>query len=115
MSKSGRFTLGLVMGALAGSIVSLLYAPEKGQTTRNRLSYRFTHYIDELNSMIDQLRKEREKLVSEAKERGDQVVTDAKERAEDLIKEAEALLANASGAAGSVKRPPVAGKGAKQA
>lgn len=98
MSKSGKFTLGLVMGALAGTVISLLYAPEKGQTTRNRLSYRISHYVDEINNLIDQLRQEREKLVSDAKQRGDKVVDEARERAEHLIKEAEALLANASSA-----------------
>lgn len=94
MSKSGNFIAGLLTGALAGTVFALLYAPDTGKNTRNRLSYRLTSYKDELTSLIVELREEKSKLISEAKEKGDKVVIEAKEKAEDLIKEAEQLLAS---------------------
>jgi gas vesicle protein len=94
MSNSKDFSLGLITGAILGSAFALLFAPDKGKNTRDKISYRMSSYLDDLNDMIDQLKDEKLKMVSEAKEKGDKVVSDAKQRAEDLIKEAEDLLTN---------------------
>ena len=85
MNKSGNFIAGILTGALAGTVLALLYAPDTGKNTRNRLSY-------ELNDLIAQLREEKQQLISEAKDKGDKVVQSAKQKADDLIKEAETLL-----------------------
>lgn len=95
MSSSGKdFTIGLVTGALIGSAVAILYAPDSGSNTRDKISYRLSSYVDELNKLIDELKNEKEKYVSDAKQKGDDVVSDAKKRADDLIREAESLLEN---------------------
>lgn len=91
MSKSKDFTLGLISGALVGSVIALLYAPDKGSNTRDVLSYRLSNYLDELTHLIDKLSEEKASI-SEAKRKGDLVVEDARHRAEDLIQEAEDLL-----------------------
>jgi len=92
MSKTGNFIAGLFTGAMPGTVLALLYAPDTGKNTRDRLSYRLSNYRDELNELISELRKEKQKLISEAKEKGEAVVTDAKQKADHLIKEAEDLL-----------------------
>ncbi len=92
MNKSGNFLAGLITGALAGTILALLYAPDTGQNTRGRLSYQLGLYRDELIDLIDQLREEKKQLVSEAKDKGDKVIVEAKQKADELIKEAEGLL-----------------------
>lgn len=95
MSQSGKgFTLGFLTGAMVGSVVALLYAPESGTKLRGQVSYRVSSYVDEINRLIRQLKKEKAKFSSDAKQKGDDVVSDAKKRADDLIKEAEALLSN---------------------
>lgn len=91
MSNSKNFTLGLLSGAVIGSVIGLLYAPDKGSNTRDVLSYRMSKYLDELTHLIDKLSNEQE-MISEAKKKGDLVVEDARKRAQDLIKEAENLL-----------------------
>jgi len=91
MSKSKDFTLGLISGALVGSAIALLYAPDKGSNTRDVLSYRLSTYLDDLTHLIDELSDEKASI-SEAKRKGDLVVEDARNRAEDLIREAEDLL-----------------------
>lgn len=95
MSKSGKgFALGLLSGVAIGSAIALLYAPDTGSTTRGKLSYRLSNYIEELNKLIEKLKNEKDKFSSDAKKKSDDVVSDAKNRADDLIKEAEALLEN---------------------
>lgn len=91
MSKSKDFTLGLLSGALVGSVIALLYAPDKGSNTRDVISYRLSSYLDELTHLIDRLSEEKASI-SDAKRKGDLVVEDARHRAEDLINEAEELL-----------------------
>lgn len=93
MNKSGNFILGFLSGAIAGAAIALLYAPDTGKNTRDRLSYRLSSYKDELNELLEQLKEEKRHLVSEAKDKGDKVVQEAKQKADDLIKEAESLLA----------------------
>jgi len=93
MSKSKDFTLGLLSGALVGSVIALLYAPDKGSNTRDVISYRLSSYMDDLTQLIDELSEEKASI-SEAKRKGDLVVEDARHRAEDLIREAEDLLSS---------------------
>jgi len=93
MSRSKDFTLGLLSGALIGSVVALLYAPDKGSNTRDVISYRLSKYLDELTHLIERLNQEKESI-SDAKRKGDEVVEDARRRAEDLINEAEGLLSS---------------------
>lgn len=95
MNRSGKdFTFGLLTGTFIGAAVALLYAPDSGSNTRDKLSYRLSTYLDELNKLIDQLKDEKEKISSDAKQKSDKIVSDAKKQADDLIKEAETLLQN---------------------
>jgi gas vesicle protein len=86
------FALGLLTGAALGSVIALLYAPDKGENTRDKVSFRLRSYLDELNVLTTRIREEKKDLVSEAKQRGSEVVLEAQQRAEDLINEAEELL-----------------------
>jgi len=86
------FALGLLTGAALGSVIALLYAPDKGGTTRDKVSFKLRSYLDELNVIASRIREEKKDLMSEAKQRGSEVVLEAQQRAEDLINEAEDLL-----------------------
>lgn len=95
MSRSGKgFTYGLLTGVAAGTVLALLYAPDTGENTRGRISYQLNTYLDELKSLIEQLKNEKEKISSQAKQDSDKVIEDAKQRADGLIREAESLLEN---------------------
>jgi gas vesicle protein len=91
MNKATNYTMGFLSGAMVGSVITLLYAPENGSNIRDIISYRVSSYMDDLNRLIEQLINERE-ITSDAKKQRDKVVQDARQRAENLIKEAEKLL-----------------------
>ena len=96
MGKSTKgFTIGLVDGAALGSLFGMLYAPDKGINTRDRLSYQLNSYLDDITTLIEKLRHENQ--ISDAKKQGDLVVEEAQKKAEDLIAEAEKLLKDISG------------------
>lgn len=86
------FALGLLTGAALGSVIALLYAPDKGGNTRDKVSYKLRSYLDDLNILASRIRDEKKELMSEAKQRGSEVVLEAQQKAEDLINEAEELL-----------------------
>jgi gas vesicle protein len=86
------FALGLLTGAALGSIIALFYAPDKGENTRDKVSFKLRNYLDELNRLASNIRAEKNGAQSEAKQRGTAVVAEAQQRAEDLINEAEELL-----------------------
>ena len=93
MNKTINYTVGFLSGALLGSVVTLLYAPENGRDVRDTLSYRLNNYIDDASHLVDSFTSSKRRI-SDAKRQGDRVVSDAQKRAENLIKEAEELLSS---------------------
>lgn len=95
MNRSGfDFLLGLTAGASLGAVIALLYAPDTGKNTRDRLSFRLQAYIEDLRESVDRLKEKQQEITSKAKEEGNKVVRDAQARADQLIQEAESLLEN---------------------
>lgn len=87
------FLLGVFGGAIIGAATALLLAPEDGKTLRNRLSFRLSSLMDELDEIQFKI-SQRKQIIgnNEAKIKGDKVVAEAQKRAEDLIREAEDLI-----------------------
>jgi gas vesicle protein len=85
---SKGYAFGLLTGALAGSVVALLFAPEKGSVLRKRLSYQVNRMAEEISDTIRQLQSN-EAAPDSASHK---LVADAQSKAEDLIREAEDLL-----------------------
>lgn len=85
--------VGLVTGAVAGTIAALLLAPEDGKTMRNKLSFKLSALLDEIDQLQSKITARKEAIGNnEAKLKGDRIVSEAQKRAEDLIKEAEDLI-----------------------
>lgn len=100
MSSSSKSLISYLAGIATGVSIGLLFAPEKGEITRDRLSYRLGEYKDQLEALITDFIERGEEVASEmadgedsqAKAEGRKVVKEARIKAEGLLEEVEALM-----------------------
>ena len=81
-----------IAGALVGAIFGILYAPEKGSSTRDKLSYQLDSYRSTLNKLIQDLSTGKVKFENNAKKEGESVIKKAKEKAEQLLGDVDNLI-----------------------
>ncbi|MBU1823228.1 MAG: YtxH domain-containing protein [Bacteroidetes bacterium] len=93
MSKSSRTLLAFLTGCATGMFLGVLYAPQKGEITRDRLTYRLSKYREQLEKLIADLVEGKNLPDSLAKTEGERVVNDAREKAERLLEDVDRLMA----------------------
>ncbi|QKZ11115.1 YtxH domain-containing protein [Spirosoma sp. KUDC1026] len=93
MSRTGRDLFFLLAGASAGAAFGLLYAPDKGKITRDRMSFRLSKYREQIERMITDLVDSSEIPENLSKNEGQRVVNDAREKAERLLEDVDRLMA----------------------
>jgi len=94
MSRTGRDLTFLLTGISAGAIIGLLYAPDKGKVTRDRLTFRLSKYREQIEIMINDLVNSAELPENLSKNEGQRVVNDAREKAERLLEDVDRLMAD---------------------
>jgi len=92
MNKSSKTFWAFMTGAAAGAILGILYAPDKGENTRNKLFYQLQKYRDELQNLISDLIEGKEIPETMAKTEGKKVVNEAREKAERLLEDVESMM-----------------------
>ncbi len=92
MSKKSNSLLAFLLGTATGAILGILYAPDKGSNTRDRLSFKLDKYRSMLEDLIEDLINGKDLPDNVAKSQGQKVVDNAKERAEKLLEDVDTLI-----------------------
>lgn len=97
MKKSTLTLLGFLAGTAVGASIGILYAPDSGENTRDRLGYRLSKYREHLQQLIADLMAQSDLPESLAKTEGKKVVDEAREKAERLLADVESLMGQIKG------------------
>jgi gas vesicle protein len=99
MNNQGKSLIAFLAGVAAGSAIGVLFAPEKGEVTRDKISTNLGDYRDQLKNFITELRERGEEVALEyvggdnnAKAEGKKVVNEARQKAEKLLEDVEDLM-----------------------
>ena len=92
MSKNSNSLIAFVIGAGVGAALGVLFAPDSGSNTRDKLSFRLSKYKKELEELIDELVEGKELHLNEAKTEGKRVITEARNKAENLLSYVNKLI-----------------------
>lgn len=92
MSKSSNTWIAFMAGAGIGAALGILYAPDTGKNTRDKLSYQLFRYKEELEELVKYLKDGKNLPLNEAKYEGNKVISDAKTKAENLLSDVNKLI-----------------------
>ncbi|KYG77287.1 MULTISPECIES: YtxH domain-containing protein [Roseivirga] len=92
MNRGSSNLLAFVLGAATGAVIGILYAPDKGSNTRDKLSYQLDKYKKQLEDLLEDLVNGKIEVSSMAKEESQKVVTDARKKAEQLLTDVDDLI-----------------------
>ena len=92
MGRKTNTFLAFITGAATGAILGLLYAPDKGENTRDKLSFQLDKYKKKLDELLKEFLDVEQIVESEAKMEGEKIVSDAKKKAERLLDDVNGLI-----------------------
>ncbi len=92
MSRSGGSFFAFLIGMITGGVLGILYAPDKGRNTRDRLSFQLDKLKKQLEGFLEDIIDGKEMLGNDAKDKGEKIVKDAKDKAEKLLDDVNGLI-----------------------
>jgi gas vesicle protein len=92
MGKKSDNLIAFIAGAAVGAALGILYAPDKGVNTRNKLSFQLDKYRAKLKDIIEQITNDKETAFSSARAEGHKVISETKNKAERLLEDVDDLI-----------------------
>ncbi|MCA9309506.1 YtxH domain-containing protein [Candidatus Saccharibacteria bacterium] len=103
MAKGKKFGLGLLIGAVAGTVAGILTAPKSGKETRRDLKKKADEAKGAAERKLKDAHKELAKLSDDAKAQATKLKGKAKKEMEELAKKADELKEKVKAAITSIK------------
>ena len=93
MDKNTKTVLAFSIGVALGAALGVLYAPDSGKNTREKLAYRLSKYRDQLKKIVDDfLASKHVEPVTAAKSESQKLINETKEKAEKLLGDVEQMI-----------------------
>lgn len=96
MMNSGKVLTSILAGFAAGAVIGILFAPDKGSATRQKIADQKDDYLDELKAKYDELRDTVRGKYASAKQgakdlaaKGEEAMKDAKDDVDNMAWEAK--------------------------
>ncbi len=93
-NSSGSFFSGLIIGAIAGSIVALLTAPRSGEKTRQIISEKSDEFQQKAADTIDEALAQAERAMSSARETTQRTIDRTQQRIDELESKGQKMAAD---------------------
>ena len=85
--SSGKVLLGLLAGMAAGATLGILFAPDKGTSTRKRISKKGDDYVEELKDKFNDFLESLINKFESAQEESDALIEKGKSRVQGRNKD----------------------------
>lgn len=91
-NEFGAFLIGFIVGGFTGAAVSLLFAPQTGEETRELIQKKAIELRDRAAESVEDARLHAEEAIEDAKKKTEEWSKLAKEHAEELIEKGEKVF-----------------------
>ncbi len=85
--SSGKILLGVLAGAAIGATLGILFAPDKGSTTRKKISKKGDEYAEELEDQFSEFIGNITKKFETVKDEASRIVENGKAKVEKAVAE----------------------------